>query len=55
MVLAPPREDLPPGWSVELRETSTGRRYKVYSKPGMPSCDSRKKAWEVTLTPNPNP
>ena len=33
-VLPTPSEDLPPGWSVELRETSTGRKYKVQSKPG---------------------
>lgn len=29
-----PSEDLlPPGWMVELRETATGRKFQVYSKP----------------------
>ena len=46
-VLPTPSEDLPPGWSVELRETSTGRKYKVYSKPGEPQCNSLKMAWQA--------
>ena len=50
VVLPTPSEDLPPGWSVELRETGTGRKYKVYSKPGEPQCDSRKKAWSAWQT-----
>ena len=46
-VLPTPSEDLPPGWSVELRETGTGRKYKVYSKPGEPQCNSLKMAWQA--------
>ena len=46
-VLPTPSEDLPPGWSVELRETGTGRKYKVYSKPGEPQCNSLKVAWST--------
>jgi hypothetical protein len=47
VVLQTPNEDLPPGWSVELRETGTGRKYKVYSKPGEPQCNSHKIAWST--------
>ena len=47
VVLPTPSEDLPPGWSVELRQTGTGRKYKVYSKPGEPQCNSLKMAWQA--------
>ena len=46
----PPQSDkLPRGWSVELRETATGRKYKAYSKPGESNTYSLKKAWQRHL------
>ena len=36
----------PPGWSVALRETAAGRKYKIYSKPGESNTQSLKQAWE---------
>ena len=43
-----PPNGMPPGWSVELRETATGRKYKVYSKPGE-SLYSLKQVWQRHL------
>ena len=37
----------PPGWSVARRETPSGRKYKVYSKPGRPNAQSLKQAWKL--------
>ena len=47
VLLPTPSDELPPGWSVELRETATGRRYKVYTKPGAPQCSSLRTAWQA--------
>ena len=44
-----PPKGMPPGWSVDPRETATGRKYKVYSKPGEPQCKSLKQVWQRHL------
>ena len=44
-----PPNSMPPGWSVDPRETATGRKYKVYSKPGESNMYSLKQAWQRHL------
>lgn len=42
------RKVLPPGWTEQLRETDTGRKYKVFSSPdGKLHRQSKAEAWEV--------
>lgn len=48
---APTDLDLPPGWSVEVRETAAGRKYSVYSCAAHAQCNSLKEAWKKHLEP----